>query len=227
MTINFSFVLFFFAFLLICPLRATTHAIDSLPSWSIIPHVGIALERVVFWSKGHLCHFCQQEWVVAQRIIEKWAIVFSINMPQGINQGWFWNIMVSGFVFLVIEKRFGRLEAVASLDAYQITKNQILQNSFFCCLIFEEFEKEFLNQEFYHPLPKQAWSKSSFDFFKIVPLKVPRFFRSNDSIVKESVYQDKLITNNDHQSLQDPGYSKLGNIFHFFSFFWHWNLFPL
>ena len=51
-------------------------------------------------------------------------------------------------MFLVIEKRFGMLEVVANLDAYQITKNQILQNSFFCCLIFKEFEKEFLNQNF-------------------------------------------------------------------------------
>ena len=152
------------------------HAIDSLPSWSIIPHVGIILERVVFWSKGRLCHFCQQEWVVAQKFVEKWAIIFSVKVPQGINQGWFWNIVVSRLVFLVIEKRFGRLESVASRDTYQIAKNQILQNSSIFCLIFEEFEKEFLNQKFYHPLPKQTWLKSSFDFFKFVPFGAPWFF---------------------------------------------------
>ena len=46
-------------------------------------------------------------------------------------------------------KRFGRFETVASLNAYQITKYQFFQKLvIFCCLIFEEFEKEFLNQEF-------------------------------------------------------------------------------
>ena len=46
-------------------------------------------------------------------------------------------------------KEFGRLEAIASLDAYRITKFQILQNIFLCYyLIFEEFEKEFLSQNF-------------------------------------------------------------------------------
>ena len=44
------------------------------------------------------------------------------------------------------------------------------------------------------------------------------FFYSNGSIVKESVCQDGLITNNDHQSLRDPRYSELGNIFIFYFF---------
>ena len=47
-------------------------------------------------------------------------------MPQGIDQRWFQSITVLGFVFLVIEKGFDRLEAVASLDAYQITNYQFL-----------------------------------------------------------------------------------------------------
>ena len=52
-------------------------------------------------------------------------------------------------------------------------------------------------------------------FFRIVPLRVSDFF-SNDFKVKESVYQDGLTTNNDHQSFQNPHYSKFGNIFIFF-----------
>ena len=53
------------------------------------------------------------------------------------------------FCFLLL-KRFGRFEAVASLDAYQIDNYQFPSKTchFFCCLIFEEFEKEFLNRDF-------------------------------------------------------------------------------
>ena len=66
-------------------------------------------------------------------------------------------------------KGLGRFEAIASLDAYQITKYQILLLDF-----WRIQEKEFLNQEFYGQLLEQAWSKGSFDFSKIVPLGVPR-----------------------------------------------------
>ena len=44
----------------------------------------------------------------------------------------------------------------------------------FYCLIFKEFEKKFLNQEFYGQLPEQVWLKGSFDFSKIVPFGTPR-----------------------------------------------------
>ena len=47
----------------------------------------------------------------------------------------------------------------------------------FCSLIFEEFEKKFLNQEFYDQLPEQAWSECSFGFQKKnVPHGAPRPF---------------------------------------------------
>ena len=54
-------------------------------------------------------------------------------------------------------------------------------------------------------------------FFKIVPLGVSSF--SNDSKVKECIYQDGLTTNNDYQSFRNPRYSKLGNIFIFYFLF--------
>ena len=49
--------------------------------------------------------------------------LFSINVPQGINQG---DFRVSRFwdLYFFSLKRFGRFEAVASLDAYQITNYQ-------------------------------------------------------------------------------------------------------
>ena len=48
---------------------------------------------------------------------------FSVNVPQGINQG---DFRVSRFwdLYFWSLKGFGRLEAIASLDAYQITKYQ-------------------------------------------------------------------------------------------------------
>ena len=62
-------------------------------------------------------------------------------------------------------------------------------------------------------------------FFKIVPLGAPRF--SKDSKMEESIYQDGLTTNNDHQSFWNPRCSKLGNIFIFFALtLWSQNLFP-
>ena len=42
-----------------------------------------------------------------------------------------------------------------------------------------------------------------------------KVFYLNGSIVKKNVCQDGLITNNDYQSLRDPRYSKLENIFIF------------
>ena len=56
-------------------------------------------ERVIFWSKGCSCHFCPKKGLWLKNIPEKWIIFFLVNMPQDINQGWFWNIMVLWLVF--------------------------------------------------------------------------------------------------------------------------------
>ena len=69
----------------------------------------------------------------------------------------------------------------------------------FCCLIFEEFEQKFLNQEFNYQLPEQVWSKGSFDFFKIVPLGAPRSLIQMDSkrkgVIIEMDLSPTVITN--------------------------------
>ena len=52
---------------------------------------------------------------------------------------------------------------------------------------------------------------------KIVPLEAPRF--SKDSEVEESICQDRLTINNDHQSFWNSRCPKLENIF-IFLFFW-------
>ena len=53
--------------------------------------------------------------------------------------------------------------------------------------------------------------------YSIFQNRVPRGvkFFSNDSKVKESIYQDGPTTNNDHQSFRNPRYSKFENIFIF------------
>ena len=67
-------------------------------------------ERVIFWSKGCSCHFCPKKGLWLKSVPKKWTISFLVNVPQDINQGWFWNIMVLWLVFLVIEKEFAGLK---------------------------------------------------------------------------------------------------------------------
>ena len=60
-------------------------------------------------------------------------------------------------------------------------------------------------------------------FYSIFQIRGPwgiKFF-SNDHKVKESIYQDGLTTNNDHQSFRNPRYSKFGNIFLFLFFIFY------
>ena len=66
-----------------------------------------------------LDHFCPKRGLWLKSISEKWAIL--VNVPQGVNQGDFKISRSWDFVWF---KGFGGLEAIASLDAYQITKYQ-------------------------------------------------------------------------------------------------------
>ena len=88
----------------------------------------------------------------------------------------------------------------------------------FCCLIFKEFEKKFLNQEIYGQLSEQAWSKGSFDFLKIIPLGAPRLFIQMLPKWKEVfIRMDSLLTMITN-SFKSPVIQKLENIFYFFIF---------
>ena len=84
----------------------------------------------------------------------------------------------------------------------------------FCCLIFEEFEKQVSKLGVLWPIAWEGVIKMFIWFSKIVPLRAPRF--SKDSKMEESIYPYRLTTNNDHQSFWNPRCSKLGNIFIFF-----------
>ena len=91
---------------------------------------------------------------------------------------------------------------------------------FFYCLIFKEFEKKFLNQEFYGQLPEQAWSKGSFDFSKIMLLRAPKSLIQMVSKWKGSVYRDGFITNSNHQFFPDPKSNVWKKNFIFIFFQW-------
>ena len=75
-------------------------------------------------------------------------------------------------------KRFGRLEAVASLDAYQITKYQFFQKLVIFCVAWfpKNLINKFLSQEFHGQLKEQAWSKGSLGFSKSCPSEHHFFF---------------------------------------------------
>ena len=68
-------------------------------------------------------------------------------MPCDIGQGQYQCAMVLKFVLFGHGKGFGRLKATASLDAYQITKFQILQNSFFLLLDFQGNREKIFGSE--------------------------------------------------------------------------------
>ena len=83
---------------------------------------------------------------------------------------------------------------------------------FFYCLIFGEFKNESSNSKLLRPI---AWAGVIKKFIQFFSESCPSGYQifSNDFKVKVSVYQDGLTTNNDHQSFQNPHYSKFGNIF--------------
>ena len=140
-------------------------------------------------------------------------------MPQDVNQGDFRVSRCLGFVFFVI-KRVWQVWSYSKswcIPNYQLTVS-FKNSSFFFCLIFKEFEKKFLNQEFYGQLPEQAWSTCSFDFSKIMPLGAPKSLVQMVLKWKGSVYRDGFITNSNHQFFPDPK-SNIWTIFSFSFFF--------
>ena len=148
--------------------RTTSHVVDGLPAWSISSHMRIVLKRGRLLVQGLFLSFLSKERIMAQ----KYSRI----------DGQFWSTCPKAPIKVISEyydygtcvfghwKGFDGIEVVANLDAYQITKYQILQKFIFLCsLISEEFEKEFLNRGFSHILPRQAWSKSLFNFSKLYP----------------------------------------------------------
>ena len=117
----FLLLCFSFFILTICLLRATTYVIDGLPNWSIISNVAIVLEGLAIGSRL-LVSFLSKGKIWLKSILEKWTIFGQTCLKTSIRvfskyhdlrDLCFWSL-----------KMFGRFEAVASLDAYQITNYQ-------------------------------------------------------------------------------------------------------
>ena len=124
---HFLFCSFFlFLVLMVCLFRATTHVIDDLPDWSITSYERIVLKRVGFWSKVVRTNSVQRK--------DHGSKVFQRN-------GQFWSTYLKALIKVISTYRdlrilcfwssmgFDRLEAVASLDAYQITNYQFLSKT--------------------------------------------------------------------------------------------------
>ena len=121
---------FFFLLLLYFFHNLSTPGNDAYHRWlSKLKHhfsCRNCFEKVIFWSKGCSCHFIPKKGLWLKRlftsflsarkglwlksVFEKWTISFLVNIPQDINQWWFWNIMVLWLVFLVIEKELADLK---------------------------------------------------------------------------------------------------------------------
>ena len=105
-----------------------------------------------------------------------------------------------GFRIFIFDhwKGFGRLEAIGSSNAYQITEYQILQKIIFCP-ISKIFAREVLNLEFYYLLPRQVWSHGLFNF-QSHAFEASMPFYSNGSEIKGcgDIYWEGFIPNNNH-----------------------------
>ena len=147
MTINFSFVFFSFTFLSFfwmvysrqCHMLWMAFQVEvSLLVWGLF----------CFWLFGPklFIPLLSTKRVMAQKYFREMGN-FRLICPKTLIK------VISGYhdlgILFCSLKRFGRIETVASFDVYQIIKYQFFQKLvIFCCLISEEFEKEFLNQEF-------------------------------------------------------------------------------
>ena len=143
MTINFSFVLFFsfFGFF-----DLSTSDNDICHRWPFkLKHLFSMWG--LFWKVGFLVrsclyHFCLKRGLWLKSVLEKW-VIFGQHALRHQSK------MISKYHDLetcVFCHRggFDRLEAVASLDAYQITNCQFLSKTHhFCCLISKNSRRSF------------------------------------------------------------------------------------
>ena len=60
--------------------------------------------------QGCSCHFYPKKGLWLKSVLEKLTIFVLVNVPRGINQGWFWSIMVLGLMFLVTENDLAGLK---------------------------------------------------------------------------------------------------------------------
>ena len=107
-------------------------------------------ERVIFWSKGCSCHFCPKKRLWLKRYSRKMGnCLFYQHAPRHQSR-MILKYYGPGTCVFGHWKGVGRLEAIVSLDAYQIIKYQVLQKLIiFCCLISKEFKKKILKSRIF------------------------------------------------------------------------------
>ena len=161
-----------------------SHVVDGLPAWSISSHIRIILKKGWLLVRGCSYHFCPEE-KYGSKVFPRNGQFFG-QCALKHQSRWFQSVMISELVFLVIENVWQVWSCSKSwcIPNYQLSVS--FKNSSFLLPDFEEFEKKFLNREFYGQMPEQAWSNGLFDLFKIVPLGAPRF--SKYFKMEESVY---------------------------------------
>ena len=184
----------------------------------------------LFWKGWFLVQRLFMSFLSKERIMARkysWKIGNFGQCAPRYQSKWFRSITILGLAFFIIEKVW--LLARSCSESWCMPNYQLpvsFKNSlFFYCLIFEEFERKFLNQGFSHFLPRQAWSKSLFIFFKIVPLGVSSFFFQ---MVPKGVFirMDSLLTMITN-SFENPIIQKNLETFFYHNFLVTlWNLFP-
>ena len=126
MTLNFLLFIRFFSFFVDCLLWATSHVVDDFLAWIIYFHMRIVLKGLAFGSRLLVSFLSKGK-----------------NMAQKYSQGTsnFWSTCPKALITVISEyhnfrdlcfwssEGFGKLEAVASLDAYQITNYQFLSKT--------------------------------------------------------------------------------------------------
>ena len=133
-----------------------------------------------------LYHFYPKRGLWLKSVIEKW-VIFGQHASRHQSK------MISkyhGLGTCVFGHR-GVLTGLKLSKSWCIPNYQLsvfFKNSSFLLPNFGEFEKKFLNREFYGQMPEQEWSNGLFDFSKLCLLRHHVFFYSNDSIVKKNVY---------------------------------------
>ena len=133
-----------------------------------------------FWKgwllvQGCLYHFCPNKRLWLKSVTKKW-VIFGQHAPRHqskmISKHRDLGTCIFGHPGVLIGLKLQQVLMHTKLPIISFFQKLII----FCYLIFEKFEKAFLNQEFYGQLPEHAWSRGFFDFSKSCPLGHHPFF---------------------------------------------------
>ena len=132
----------------------------------------IFVSKKWLWFKGLFTSFLSaRKGLWLKGVLKTWAVFFLVNVPQGNQSRMILKYQSLGTCVFGRWKGFGRLEAIASLDAYQIS--DLTKTHFLIAYFLKNSRKKILNQEFSCSLPRQH-DQMVYSIFKTVPLGAPR-----------------------------------------------------